>query len=230
MYTGRRCSQPWTRFTVSPFSLPVGVQGPLQMWWPTQGCDSWCTLGGSSAERKVQAQWPSVWGSKSASPRGLSFVGPEPSREPLWCPRCSVTTVSNSRMFISLSVGCLGDKDRNEPSPASRELSGNWGDGHTKILNQERLWYVLRRVWEEELNFPWRDLRKHCLISVSICSLFEQLGYWRKLCPWVVYGWKYLALSPRSSASHPSHKYTSKVTDSSNSSSVGCVQRPRHSA
>lgn len=60
-------------------------------------------------------------------------------------------------MLVSLSVRSL--EEIGTGPPACRELRGDGRGRHTKLLGQERLWYVLRRVWERRrLSFPRETL------------------------------------------------------------------------
>lgn len=88
---------------------------------------------------------------------------------------CSVTSLSNSRIFIGLSVRPpWRKKGRNDPFPTCQELKDSWGGRHThKILNRETVICAKKDVREEEMNFPWTDPRKHLYISVSISSLLN---------------------------------------------------------
>lgn len=200
--------------TASSFSLPEVVQGPPTRWSPG-------VLNPDAPWREVKRPFFRAEGTQAAAPcvrqrEACPLWGHVWGRRPVWCPGCSVTTPSNSRMFISPSGRPL--EEIGTGPPACRELRGDGRGRHTGILGPERLWYVLRRVWERwRLSFPGETLES----IVVFLSPFAHSWTMRLLeepLSRVVYGWKFLELFPESSNSHPPHKYTSKVTNRSSNS------------
>lgn len=49
-------------------------------------------------------------------------------------------------------------------------------DTQKNTESRETVIRAKKGVREEEMNFPWRDPRKHCHISVSISSLLNSEG------------------------------------------------------
>lgn len=176
MYTG--CQGRWwaarpapslRRDTVSPFLLPIGVFIPHSKWHPRVWTltPSW----GFSSEQKVQLQWPWVWG-KDSVPHRWSLLCGARSKGPLWLLGGSVTTLSNSRRFIGLTVKPLGERkvEMTHSLPAGNSEVIGETDSHKNTESRETVICAKKGVREEEMNFPWRDPGKHCRVSLSISS------------------------------------------------------------